>query len=97
MNIKVHRWPLKWWDGPKHSVPVRTAKPTGTLSCIAETDAWPRGGLIHVRFPSMQGVYDFRLSTGECTVSSMKDYVIDKDDLRALNMLKAEQLKAKAS
>lgn len=78
MLIKVHRWPIL--ERPTKDTIVRTKQPTASLDCHADTSVFARG-IVHIRFPGIQGLYDFRLTTGECTVQSMDAYVIDPDDL----------------
>jgi hypothetical protein len=87
VNIIVHRWPIKEDTGGhiKRRRIVRTQKPTASFNLHAELGA---KGLVHVTFPELGGVWDFRLSTGLPTTDKIYDYVIDADSLVELRALK---------
>ncbi len=89
MEVTVCRWPLKEVTEDKRY--IRTAQPTAYLKCYVDPElGFPRG-LAHVKFPGLMGWYDFRLSTGRCTVESMKDYVLDKVSLVELRVARDEK------
>jgi hypothetical protein len=83
MIVTICRWPLK--EVTKDKRYIRTQEPTGLLECFADEKSIVRG-VVHLKFPGLMGWYDFRLSTGRCTLESMKDYVLHKDSLSALRL-----------
>jgi hypothetical protein len=90
VNIQVLRWPLL--EVRANKVQVRTMRALAMLPRRAEIGA---RGIVHVSFPGMQGMYEFRLSTGLCTLDKMRDYVITADDLSALRK-ERDRMKAEA-
>src|ERR1700759_217078 len=95
MRIIVHRWPILKREpalGGGYTL-LRTKKPTANIDCEADERSFARG-VCHVRFPDLQGIYDFRLSTGLCTLDSMDAYVLRAEDLDALRKCRDELKKA---
>ncbi len=89
VNVQVARWPLLAIE--ENNRHVRTRKPTGWLRAQATIGA---RGLVHITFPGQMGIYDFRLSTGRCTQDSMRDWVLEEDELKALRALRDEMKEA---
>lgn len=83
MKVTVHRWPIL--EDSRGVFKKRTIRRTKAplSSMVADADIGARG-ICHIRFPGLQGLWDFRISTGMPTGDTIADYVIDKASLKLL-------------
>ncbi len=94
MQVTVCRWPLK--EVTKDKRYIRTKLPLALLECHVDDELPVVRGIAHVRLPGLMGWYDFRVSTGRCTVEAMRDYVLSAESLTALRVAR-DKAKEKAA